>query len=92
MNTNPPDPQTVTYWATSILISRTAWFSALTTLVGILALPEVMALIPLRFMPALLALTGVITFVLRVLTVRPVAFIPAGWTAPVEVPKIEPVS
>ena len=81
---------TVTYWAVSILTSRTAQFAGLTVLLGILSLPEVLALIPLRFMPLLLAIVGVVNLILRKLTVRPVAFIAPGETHPVEVPKIDP--
>lgn len=85
-----PPPQTVTYFAVSILTSRTAQFAVLTATLGILSLPEVLALIPLRYMPALLAVIGVINLGLRKLTVRPVAFIAPGETHPVEVPKVGP--
>jgi len=85
------DPQpTVTYWAVSILTSRTAQFAGFTILLGILSLPEVLALIPLRYMPLLLACVGVINLILRKLTVRPVALIAPGETKAVAVPKIDP--
>jgi hypothetical protein len=85
-----PEQQTVQYWAVSILTSRTAQFAGFTILLGILSLPEVLALIPLKYMPLLLAAVGVINFILRKLTVRPVAFIAPGATAPVLVPRIDP--
>lgn len=82
--------KTVTYWAVSILTSRTAQFATLTTLAGILSLPEVLALIPLRYMPLILAAVGIINLLLRKLTVRPVAFIAPGDTQEVKVQKIGP--
>ena len=85
-----PPPQTVTYYAISILSSRTAQFAALTVLAGILSLPEVLAIIPLRYMPLLLAFVGIVNFGLRYLTVRPAAFIAPGTTSPVAVAKMDP--
>jgi len=87
MNESPP---TVEYWAVSILTSRTAPFAGLTLLLGILSLPEVLALIPLRAMPLLLAAVGIVNLILRTLTVRPVAFIAPGETKAVAVAKIAP--
>jgi hypothetical protein len=83
-------PATRTYFAVSVLNSRTMWMAVATVLVGLLALPEVVAIIPLRYLPALTALIGAINFVLRMVTVRPVAFIAPGTSAPVEVPKVGP--
>jgi len=85
-----PDPPVVTYWAISILSSRTAQFAALTFLAGALSLPEVLALIPLRYLPLLLMLTALVNFGLRTITVRPTAFIAPGATKPIEVARIDP--
>jgi len=86
MASNP----TVTYWAISILTSRTSQFAALTIIAGILSLPEVLALIPLRYMPMVLAIVGVVNLGLRKLTVRPVAFIAPGATKAIVVDKLSP--
>jgi hypothetical protein len=83
-------PPVVTYWAVSVLQSRTAWVAAGTVLVGVLALPDVVAVIPLRFLPFITALIGTVNFGLRLLTVRPVAFIAPGATQPVDVLKVGP--
>ena len=83
-------PPTVTYFAQSILTSRTAQFAALTFLLGVLSLPEVLALIPLRYMPLLLAVVGIVNLGLRKLTVRPVVLSLPGTVTPVEVPKLVP--
>lgn len=88
--TIPPPPQTVTYWAISVLTSRMMWLGLLTTISGILSLPEVMALIPLRYLPAVLSGIGFVIMVLRKQTIRPVAFIAPGDVMPVRVPKISP--
>lgn len=84
--------QTRTYFAVSVLSSRTVWVAAGTVLVGVLALPEVLAIIPLRYMPVITALIGAVNFGLRLVTVRPVAFVLPGATVPVEVPKVGPPS
>jgi hypothetical protein len=85
-----PAPKTVGYYAVSILTSRTAIFATLTFLAGVLSLPEVLALIPLRYMPLILATVGVINLGLRKLTVRPVAWIAPGDTQEVRVKKVGP--
>jgi hypothetical protein len=87
MADNPP---VVTYWAVSVLQSRTAWMAVGTVVVGVLALPDVVAVIPLRFLPFVFAIIGAVNFVLRLNTVRPVAFIPPGETKPIEVIKVGP--
>lgn len=80
----------VTYWAVSVLTSRTVQFAALTVIVGILALPEVVDIIPLRWMPFITAIVGIGNFLLRLITVRPVAFIAPGSSIPVEVSRVGP--
>ncbi len=83
-------PQTVTYFAVSVLSSRTMHVGALTILIAILSLPDVLALIPLRYLPHALALSGILTMVLRKISVRPVAFIPVGEVKAVAVAKMDP--
>lgn len=86
-----PEPtRTVSYFAVSILTSRTAIFAALTTIAGILSLPDVVGLIPPRYLPITLAAVGAINVVLRQITVRPVAWIKPGDTVPVPVERIGP--
>jgi len=58
--------------------------------VGIIALPEVAAVIPLRLMPLILALSGALSFALRTWTAtHPVANIAPKQVKPVEVKKLE---
>lgn len=90
-------PPTVTYWAQSVFDSRTMLVNAgilLATLAALvapfLALPEVAAAVPPRYALSFVALTAVVNLVLRTRTVRPVAFIPVGETAPVAVPRLDP--
>lgn len=80
----------VTYWAISVLNSKTAWMAVLTIITGLLALPEVVAIVPLRFLPIITMIVGVANFCLRLVTERPVAFIAPGTSKPVEVEKIAP--
>jgi len=84
------EPRVVRYWAVSVLNSRTAWVAVGTVLVGLLAVPEVVAVIPLRFVPIITALIGAVNFVLRLNTVRPVSFIAPGTSAPIEVARVGP--
>jgi hypothetical protein len=83
-------PPTVTYYAISLLSSRTTWFGVATTLLGIFSLPEVAALVPLRYLPAILSVIGFAIIALRSVTVRPVALILPGDTKPITVPKVGP--
>jgi hypothetical protein len=83
-------PQTVTYWAVSVFSSRTMWFNAANLLLAALSLTEVATLIPARFLPLQLAAVAVINMWLRQATVRPVALIAPGETAPVLVRKVGP--
>ena len=82
--------ETRTYFAVSVLNSRTVWVAVGTVLVGVLALPDVVAIIPLRFLPVVTAIIGAVNFVLRLSTVRPVAFIAPGATLPIAVAKVGP--
>jgi hypothetical protein len=88
-----PTPPTVTYYAISILNSRTFRVNAvllLVTLVPLLVDPEFVALVPARYVVLYAALVKIANIVLRFVTVRPVALIPPGDTVPIEVPKIDP--
>ena len=82
--------ETRTYFAISILSSRTFWFNVANLLVAVLSLTEVAVLIPPRFMSLQAALVAIANMYLRTVTVRPVAFIAPGTSTPVSVPKINP--
>jgi hypothetical protein len=72
--------------AKSIYSDPTNVASFISVAVGILALPEIVAIIPLAAMPYILALSGAASFALRTWNaVRPVANIPPGETKVVEV-------
>lgn len=76
---------TQTYVAKSMWSDPTNLASIASVAVGVLALPEVTAVIPLSVMPYILAVSGAINFALRTWNaVRPVANIPPTQT--VEVP------
>ncbi len=83
-------PQTVTYWAVSVLSSRTMWVNAAALLVAVLSLTDVVVLVTPRFLPTYTALMAVLNLALRMGTVRPVALIPVGETKAVAVAKITP--
>lgn len=86
----PPPRAVVTYWAISVLSSRTMWFNAATLVVSALSMTEVVSIIPAHYIPFQVAFAAVVNMWLRTTTTRPVAFIPQGATAPVSVPKIDP--
>jgi len=83
-------PPTVTYWAISLFSSRTFWWNAANGLSSILSLAEVNVLIPARFVSLQLAVVALVNLYLRTVTLRPVAFIAPGTSAPVTVPKVGP--
>jgi hypothetical protein len=86
-------PPVVTYWAISILNSRTFRINAVllfVTIVPLLADPELVALISPRYLVLYAAAVKILNIYLRTITTRPVAFIPPGDTAPVEVVKVGP--
>jgi len=88
-----PTPPTVTYWAISILNSRTFRINAallFVTLVPLLVDPELVALVPPRYLVLYAAAVKVANIVLRLVTVRPCAIIAPGDTVPVAVAKITP--
>lgn len=81
--------QTQTYYATSAWSDPQNVASALSAAVGIFALPEVAAIIPLRYMPIVLAISSILSLILRtVFGVRPVANIKPGEVKPVRVETI----
>lgn len=86
-DTPTPTPK-VTYWAISILSSRTFWLNVMVFVLAASSLSEVTAIIPARFLPLETAVGALINLYLRTVTVRPVAFIMPGETAPVAVDKI----
>ncbi len=83
---------TVTYFAVSIFSSRTFWLNALAVIIASLSAADVITIIPLRFLPLAAALVAVANIILRALTVRPVALIAPGTSAPVVVSKLKPAS
>lgn len=88
-----PPPPTVTYWAISILNSRTFRVNAFllfVTIVPLLADPDLLTLIAPRYLVLYAVAVKVLNIYLRTITQRPVAFIPAGDTAPVAVAKVGP--
>lgn len=81
---------TQTYYAKSMFSDWTNIAAAIQVAVGIVALPEVAAVIPLDWMPVILAVSGASSFALRTFNaVRPVAAIAPGTTKPVEVKRLE---
>lgn len=84
------DP-TQTYYAKSLWSDPQNLASMASMAVGVLALPEVTAIIPTRYMPAILAVSAAISLILRITTgLRPVANIPPGQVKPVEVKQLTP--
>jgi hypothetical protein len=86
----PGDPPSVTYWAISVLSSRTVWVNAAAFLVALLSATDVLVIIPPRHLPLVTAGVAALNLYLRTVTVRPVAFIPAGTSTPVTLAKIDP--
>lgn len=78
-----------TYVAKSMWSDPTNIASMISIGVGILALPEVVAIIPLKAMPYILAISGAASFGLRTWNaVRPVANIRPTETAEVQVKRL----
>ena len=80
----------VTYFAISILSSRTFWFNAANLFVASLSLTEVTTIVPLRYMPLQAAVVAVVNMWLRTITVRPTALIAPGRTQATLVDRIGP--
>ena len=86
-------PTTVTYFAISILNSRTFrinTFLLFATVVPLLADPGLLTYIPPQYLVLYAAAVKVLNIYLRTITVRPVAILPPGAVAPVEVPSLAP--
>jgi hypothetical protein len=86
-------PPVVTYWAVSVWNSRTVRINAallFVTVVPLLADPDLLTLIPARYLVLYAIGVKVLNVYLRTITTRPVAFIPPGDTVPVAVPKVGP--
>jgi hypothetical protein len=83
-------PAVVTYWAISILSSRTFWVNTAAFVVAVLSATEVVPIIPARLLPFSTAAVAVVNIYLRTITVRPVAFVAPGETKPIAVAKIDP--
>lgn len=82
--------ETQTAYAKSMFSDPTNIAAAVQVAVGVLALPEVIAVIPLRWMPVILAISGALSFVLRTWTaLRPVANIAPKQVKPIEVKKLD---
>ena len=82
--------QTQTAYATSAFTDPQNIASGITFVTGLLALPEVVAVIPLRYMPAILAISAALNLLLRIaFGLRPVAMIPPTAVKPVEIPKLQ---
>lgn len=101
----PPSPapslRQVNYWGISIFDSRTFWFNAINLIVAAgppvadailaaLSLPEVVAMIPAKYMPLQAAVVAVGNVWLRMKTVRPAVYMDRGETKPVLVPRLGP--
>jgi hypothetical protein len=86
-----PAPQ-VTYFAISILSSRTFWINAGAFLLAVLSAADVVAVLPIRWQPWLAAGVAVVNIGLRLATVRPAALIRPGTSKPIAVTKIDPPS
>jgi hypothetical protein len=88
--TPPVAPETVTYFAISILSSRTFWLNAAAFLITALSATDVVPIIPVRFLPFSTAIVSMLNIGLRLGTVRPAALILPGNVKPIDVPKIAP--
>lgn len=81
--------ETQTAYARSMFSDWTNIAATVQVIVGLLALPEVRAIIPLTWMPAIVALSGALTVILRTWTAtHPVAAISPNQVRPVEVTKL----
>lgn len=82
------ETQKVTYWATSFLLSKTFWINFVTFLVGVLQLTDVVAVIPSKYNPQVLACLGIMNMGLRFMTQRPITVSMPGTVTPVLVNKL----
>lgn len=83
-------PETVNYRATSAYVSKTIIVNVLLGVVAILALPEVVGILPVTVLPIIAAVTPIVNVILRMMTVRPVSFmLKPGDTKAVPVKKLK---
>lgn len=90
LDASPPERAYINAWAISVLSSRTIWWNAANGLIAVLALAEVTAIVPVRFLPIQVAVVSIVNLYLRTTTTRPVAFVPLGETKVIQLPKIDP--
>lgn len=82
--------ETQTAYAKSMWSDPLNLSSIVQIIVGLVALPEVAKVIPLSWMPAILAVSGALSFALRTwVATHPVANIAPMQVKPVEVKKLE---
>src|SRR6476660_4867226 len=81
--------ETRTYFAVSILSSRTFWVNLGTFVFAVLSAEDIVTVLPRAALPYVPALLALINIWLRYVTVRPVAFIAPGNTLPILVPKLD---
>lgn len=80
--------ETVNYRAKSVAVSKTEIINAIVALVALLGSPQISAMLgPGAFVYVTIAV-AVLNMVLRLLTVRPVAFVAPGQTKAVPVEKL----
>lgn len=82
--------ETRTYFAVSVLKSRTMYVNLAAGILAVLSVPEIYGLIPLEYLPTLAALTAVLNMFLRTQTVRPVVFSAPSAVTPVQVAALGP--
>lgn len=87
---NKPAEKTVSYYAISILNSKTFWFNAASFIAALSQTVEFTRVIPASVVPFWLAITAMINVWLRTQSVRPVAMIRSGDTQEIRVPKLSP--
>jgi hypothetical protein len=78
----------VTYWAESILVSKVFWVNLISVILEILDMTGLVDVFPPGFVQYRVMLVGILNIILRKFTVRPVALISPGATAPVTVAKL----
>lgn len=82
--------QTQTAYSTSAFTDPTNILAFGAFLLGVLSDPAVLAIIPVAWMPKILALTGILTGAMRTFkATRPVSMIAPGEVKPVEIPKLQ---
>ena len=78
-----------TYYAKSVLGSKTLWTNVVLFVIAVLELTEVINVVPAEWHGAMLAIGAILNVALRIFTVRPVAFVAPGDVKPVSVESVE---